>query len=185
MSSRPLVNPARRVAAAYATARVDRGGDGEMHQLEPKSPRDAAHHQTNTLPIGQLHALVAEANEEGLLFLNRLVDDWRSGANWFDQIGEALFLAYRQHKLLGVCGLNVDPYAQDRTVGRVRHLFVRRAARRTSIGRLLLETVVAEAKGRFRQLRLKTNSADADAFYRRMGFHRIRNSEHATHCVSL
>lgn len=140
--------------------------------------------KSNSLPIAELDAIIAEANEEGWLFLNRLVDEWRSGANRFDGVGEALFLAYRQGKLVGICGLNIDPYAHDPRIGRVRHLFVSRSHRRCSIGRMLIEAVRAEAKRTFRELRLTTDSRDAGAFYRRMGFQRLRNSQHATHCLS-
>lgn len=139
----------------------------------------------STLPIQQLDDLIVESNGEGVLFLNRLVDEWRSGANRFDRPGEALFLGYRRRKLVGVCGLNIDPYARDPAIGRVRHLFVSRPHRRASIGRKLIEAVLGDAKQTFRELRLRTDSAAADAFYRRLGFRPLRGSEHATHYLRI
>ena len=44
------------------------------------------------------------------------------------RIGAAMVLS--EGRLVGVCGLNVDPYLDDPSVGRVRHLYVLVAARR-------------------------------------------------------
>jgi hypothetical protein len=39
--------------------------------------------------------------------------------------GEALFVARVGERVVGVCGLNVDPYTAEPRVGRVRHLTCR------------------------------------------------------------
>jgi len=38
--------------------------------------------------------------------------------------GEALFVVKRDNCLIGVCGLNIDPYAASETTGHVRHLYI-------------------------------------------------------------
>jgi hypothetical protein len=65
--------------------------------------------------------LIAESE---LRFVRRLADDWVSVANRFDRPGEALFVARLPGQVVGVRGLNVDPYTAEPGVGRVRHLYV-------------------------------------------------------------
>jgi GNAT superfamily N-acetyltransferase len=122
------------------------------------------------LPIEQLNPLVIEAAPTGFHALSRLVTNWKSGRNRFDQPGEAIFIATHNGRIVGVCGLNRDPYLGDPTVGRVRHLYVALDRRREGIGSRLVRAILAEARGRFDRLRLRTDSPDADVFYRSLGF---------------
>jgi GNAT superfamily N-acetyltransferase len=62
-----------------------------------------------------------------------------SGTNRFNKRGEAIFAASAAGALIGVCGLNVDPYASDPRVGRVRHLYVLSGFRQLGVGRQLVE----------------------------------------------
>jgi GNAT superfamily N-acetyltransferase len=117
-----------------------------------------------------LVALVAESEQRGYQFVRRLADEWATGANRFDKPGEALFGAWVAGRLLGVCGLNIDPYVADERIGRIRHLYVLEEFRRHGIGRRLVEAVVEAARGRFTVLRLRTESALAAAFYEKLGF---------------
>src|SRR3989442_1637640 len=82
------------------------------------------------LPVDSLAALIAESEQAGLRFVRRLVEEWGTGANRFDRSGEALFAARVDGELVGVCGLNIDPYAANDRIGRLRHLYVRSAFRR-------------------------------------------------------
>jgi GNAT superfamily N-acetyltransferase len=124
----------------------------------------------DSLPIDRLSALVTEADATGFRGLVRLVEDWRSGLNRFKQPGEALFIAIEDARVVGVCGLNRDPYLSDPTVGRVRHLYVAVDHRRKGIGTQLAHAVIGAARGHFARLRLRTDSPIADAFYRSLGF---------------
>jgi GNAT superfamily N-acetyltransferase len=138
-----------------------------------------------SLPPGQLADLVAESERAGLQFVRRLQDDWHSGANRFDRPGEALFAAIDEVRLLGVCGLNVDPYSLSPRVGRVRHLYVSVAHRRQGIGSLLVREVVAAARHSFDRLRLRTNDPHAARFYEQLGFLRCEADSSATHELDL
>ena len=66
--------------------------------------------QVDELPAG-LDQLIVASTRESFRFLERLRDEWDSGANRFDECGEALFVAYFDSSLAGVCGLNRDAYA--------------------------------------------------------------------------
>ena len=76
-----------------------------------------------------LSELAREGEAEGFRFLPRLMDEWSSGANRFDQPGEAFFIVTDGGPIVAVCGLNIDPYQTDPGVARLRHLYVRRPAR--------------------------------------------------------
>ena len=129
-------------------------------------------------------ALLAESESAGYHFVRRLADEWASGANRFDRSGEALFAARIDGRLVGACGLNVDPYTRAARVGRVRHLYVLAAYRRLGVGRQLVERVLDAARGRFERLRLSTQNPAAAQLYERLGFERRAADDH-THLLEL
>ena len=73
--------------------------------------------------------LVKESQRQGFRFLQRLVQDFSSARNRFDQQGEAFFALIEKGKCVGVGGINIDPYAGDRQIGRVRRVYVSNAVR--------------------------------------------------------
>jgi GNAT superfamily N-acetyltransferase len=134
------------------------------------------------LPLGELAPLREEARRDGYRFVERLFAEWESGTNRFDGDGECLVGAFVDGTLVGIGGLNRDPFAGDAGTGRLRHLFVHEAWRRRGIGRALVEHLVAAARGRFDRLRLR--SRDARAFYVRQGFRGTAEAD-ATHIMEL
>lgn len=132
-----------------------------------------------------LEALLAESEQAGLRLVRRLVDEWASGANRFDQPGEALFTARIGGRIVGVCGLNIDPYAEAPAVGRVRHLYVLQAQRRLGVGRALVAAVLDAARGRFRCVRLRTTNPAAARLYESLGFRPSAGQPDCTHLLEL
>ncbi|MGH7375055.1 MAG: GNAT family N-acetyltransferase, partial [Candidatus Rokuibacteriota bacterium] len=124
------------------------------------------------LPAELLGPLVVESERAGLRFVRRLADEWTSGRNRFDRPGERLLEAVVDGRMIGVCGLNVDPYAGAATIGRVRHLYVLSAYRKVGVGQRLVGEVVAAAREPFGVLRLRTENPVAARLYERMGFRR-------------
>jgi GNAT superfamily N-acetyltransferase len=137
------------------------------------------------LPADRLAPLITESEASGLRFVRRLAEEWESGVNRFDRAGEALLGALRGRRLVGVCGLNVDPYAGEGRVGRVRHLYVLTAYRRHGVGRQLLGAVIAAAHGRFATLRLSTVNPEAARLYEALGFRRHAGDARCTHVLEL
>ncbi|HEY7039039.1 MAG TPA: GNAT family N-acetyltransferase [Methylomirabilota bacterium] len=135
-------------------------------------------------PADRLQALVVESERQGFRFVRRLVDEWRSGANRFDRPGEVLFAARSGPDVVGVCGLTVDPHAQDPRIGRVRHLYVLVPYRRVGVGEQLVADVIGSARGRFTRLHLRTTSAAAARLYERLGF-RPAPGPHHSHALVL
>ena len=131
--------------------------------------------------VARLHA---EAIEEGLRYVGRLINDWATGINRFDLPGESFLGAFRGNDLQGICGLNSDPYSADYAVCRLRHLYVQRDARRTGIGSALVQHLLIEAKANFRLVRVRTDSEDAAAFYLRQCFVHVTD-ETASHIKTL
>ena len=122
------------------------------------------------LPFDRVRDLLADSEAAGSRIVRRLVDEWADRANRFDRPGEALFAASFAGPLVGVCGLNVDPYAGAPRIGRVRHLYVLTGLRRRGVGRQLVARVIERASARFDALRLSTNNEAAARLYAAMGF---------------
>ena len=136
-------------------------------------------------PADCLAALVAESERQGFRFVRRLVEEWRSGANRFDRPGEVLFAARSGDDVIGVCGLNVDPYAQDPRTGRVRHLYVLALHRRAGVGEQLVADIIEMARSRFSRLHLHTTSTAAARLYERLGFRPTPGAPHHSHALEL
>ena len=135
-------------------------------------------------PTDRLAALLAESEQQGFRFVRRLVEEWESGANRFDRPGEALFVARVGNDVVGVCGLHVDPYADDPKIGRVRHLYVLVPNRRSGVGEQLVADVLEAARGRFERLHLRATNAIAARLYERLGFRRTAARDH-THVLDV
>ncbi len=134
--------------------------------------------------LAALNPLLDSSEQEGFRFLRRLYDDYVSAANRFDRPGEGLFVAWLRDRPVGMCGLNRDPFAHDDAAGRLRRLYVHPSVRRRGVGRSLVAAVVAEARGTYRILRLRTDNPAAGAFYCALGFSPAP-SETATHVLNL
>src|SRR3984893_14804035 len=65
--------------------------------------------------------LLADSLDNGHQFLQRLQTEWLSGANRFSRPGERLLAAVERNRLIGVGGINIDPYLSDTAKGRIRH----------------------------------------------------------------
>lgn len=132
-----------------------------------------------------LDPLIHEARVEGFRHLDRLRDEYVSGANRFNKPGEALFGVFIDGEMVGVGGLNRDPYDGDGGAGRVRRVYIRSSCRRDGRGRLLMEAIVGAALGHFSRITLHTDSGDAAAFYQALGFVAVATIPGATHSLSL
>lgn len=129
--------------------------------------------------------LVKESSFQGFRFVERLIRDYRSGLNCFDKPGEVLLKASLKDVVIGIGGLNQDPYFNDPKVGRLRHLYVGAAWRRCGVGRLLVNQLTDEAGQHFHLLTLRTDTLTADKFYQKLGFKIYPSWEHTTHHLQL
>lgn len=129
----------------------------------------------------ELFSLAQEARSQGQHMVERLQQEWRDETNCFQQAGESVLIAIQDERIVGVCGLNRDPYCVRDDAGRVRRLYVSADYRRQGIGRRLVETLQQRCVGVFTQLRLRTHSPEADVFYQALGFQRVNGDPCCTH----
>lgn len=128
-----------------------------------------------------LQPLAIAATEEGLAFVARTLDQWNLGTNAFDLPDEVFYLAWSGGDVIGMCGLNRDPFLGPHTdVGRLRHLYVLPTMRRLGIGSRLVAACLESGALSFARIRLRTFDAGADRFYLSVGFLRTGEPQ-ATH----
>lgn len=137
-----------------------------------------------TLPHAGFSKLAAAATAEGYSFLERMQTDWDAGKNRFSGPGEYIIGVSLGNELVAIGGLNKDPYAIEATTGRLRHLYVAAPHRRCGVGRALVDTLLSQAGSYYHRIRLRTDSAEAAAFYESYGFQPIREPD-ATHNLRL
>jgi len=128
--------------------------------------------------------LVALARDEGYLFLTRAEAEWIDGSNRFDKPGEGLFLARIGSESVGIAGLNVDPFLEDPTVGRLRRVYVAPEVRGAGIGGDLVRACIGSAASHFSRVRLRAENPDAARLYERLGFVAVEETE-ATHSIEI
>jgi GNAT superfamily N-acetyltransferase len=131
-----------------------------------------------------ISTLLAVSRGEGHNLVERLVDEW-DGSNRFDRPGEIALEARFGPRLVGVGGLNRDPYVDDPGVGRIRHLYVTPDVRGMGVGRALVIALVDHARESFERVRLRAGASDARGFYLRLGFEETPDEEDSTHQIRL
>jgi GNAT superfamily N-acetyltransferase len=132
-----------------------------------------------------LQPLVIESESGGFNFIRKLNDEYISGKNRFDKPGELLLIVEEDRKIIGVCGLNQDPYMNKAGFGRVRHLYVTKGHRNRGMGKALVQKIIEEAKDHFYILTLRTDNPTADTFYRSIGFLMDSSYNNSTHYIKL
>lgn len=136
-----------------------------------------------TLPP-DIEDLRIEATSEGFRFMEKLVNEWKSAANRFDEPGEIFAGAFENKRLVAVCGLNIDPYMADSSVARLRHLYVLKSVRRKGVASSLVRYLLDIAGMSFTNVRLFTDTTDAAIFYETLGFSRSKSST-ASHILRV
>ena len=122
-----------------------------------------------------LSELIAAANAESMRMVARLATDFEDRANRFDGLGEGLWEARSADRLIGICGLNVDPFAAPgERCGRVRRLYVLPEWRRRGVASALLEAISEHAVDHFAKLTAFTVDQGVVGFYLACGFDPVR-----------
>jgi GNAT superfamily N-acetyltransferase len=134
------------------------------------------------LPLPGIERLRSEALAEGYDFVQTLTEQWASAENRFDAPGETLCGHLDQGLLVAVGALNIDPFAGQPDMGRIRKVYVRPAWRNRGVGRALVTTLVEEARKSFRSVRLRAENANAARLYESVGFTPIANLD-ASHIL--
>lgn len=129
--------------------------------------------------------LLSESASQGFAFLKRFRYDWESGLNRFNARGEGLFCARSGGRLIGLCGLNADPFVSDPRIGRLRHVYVLERYRRRGAGEALVHHALQSARPHFDLITLRTDMPSAAAFFEALGFVRVTGQPSTTHWFRL
>jgi GNAT superfamily N-acetyltransferase len=139
----------------------------------------------------QIIPIQRAAQAEAYSFIERLIAEYASGANCFNQPGEVLFGVFNEQNLIGIGGLNCDPYSPNRpncpnhNIGRVRHIYVLPEYRRLGVARQLVTAIIAAAHGAFTALTLSTAHPSAAHLYEQLGFIPVTGEPKTTHILGL
>ncbi|MGE8205513.1 GNAT family N-acetyltransferase [Heyndrickxia sp. NPDC080065] len=134
----------------------------------------------------EIDHLLNESKEEGFLFLERLVNEYKNGTNTFTKPGEALYGVFNKDgEIIAIGGLNKDPFSNESSIGRLRRFYVSKNYRRNGIGSLLLKKILCDVKKYFTTIVLHTDTEQADRFYTSRGFCKENNMINATHYIKL
>lgn len=94
--------------------------------------------------------------------------------DWFaNRLGKSItFGAFRGAQLVGTAGLVLSDRQKEAHKGTLVGMYVCPDARRTGVGRRLVETILESAKGRLEQVQLAvvSNNTSALRLYERLGF---------------
>ncbi|WP_434637904.1 GNAT family N-acetyltransferase [Klebsiella sp. I138] len=125
-------------------------------------------------------ALRSESLAQHFNMLRRLAENWQSGKNRFNAPGEKLLGAFVGGQLVGVCGLNIDPFSSQLRTGRIRHLYISESCRRQNIGQQLLVAVITHSGTWFDFLNTHAPPS-AWPFYESLGFRPVYDEPRVTH----
>ncbi|WP_099221477.1 GNAT family N-acetyltransferase [Listeria costaricensis] len=121
--------------------------------------------------------LVQDSVDDGYSFLQRLLDEYSNGKNRFDQKDEILLGMKDGEQLVGIGGLNQDPYNEG--VIRLRHLYVMRQYRKKGRGKRLVEELLERTAAPILTLRVADQAGAS--FYERLGFKRNQTFLQTSH----
>ncbi|PEY25750.1 GNAT family N-acetyltransferase [Bacillus anthracis] len=126
--------------------------------------------QIKDLMIYEHDHLVQESKEEGFNFLIKLISEYENKINTFNKTGECLYGIFQGKKLIGIVGLNEDPYTENNKIGRLRRFYIAKDYCRIGLGKLLLNQLLSHAEKYFKVVVLHTDTKQGDAFYNANGF---------------
>ncbi|MGU3471709.1 GNAT family N-acetyltransferase [Paenibacillus sp. D51F] len=133
----------------------------------------------------ELLELARLAKKEGHRHMERLANDYLNGANRFAEPGEMLLAAWEGTSIIGIGGLNRDPYAECGRIGRVRRVYVRPEYRRNGVAKQLMSALIAAAHKNYDKLTLYTEHEPAASLYRSLGFKESPEGGRNSHSLEL
>ena len=145
---------------------------------------DATIIRSRSLPDG-FDSLLSESEASGYQFIRRVADEWTCGEDRFDRPGEALHAVEAEKKLVGVCGLSIDPHLNDPRIGRVRNVYVLAEYRGRGFGRRLVLEAIDLARGNFDLHRLRGKEPGPARIYELHGFRPISGIQDCTHILEF
>lgn len=133
----------------------------------------------NSLPDLERLAEIAMHEQHGMV--DRLLIDFREGSNTFSKPGEGLWVVRESGRAIAVGGINIDPYYDDSSLGRIRHLYVHPQFRRSGVGTDLMKLIEDSGTQYFESFQLFTTHPIASRFYEALGYERVEGRWKVSH----
>jgi len=135
----------------------------------------------NNLLSEDISKLREESIKEGFNIISRLINDYKSGKNKFNQKGEALIVCEIDDKIVGICGLNIDPINTKRA--RIRRLYVLPQFRNKKIGKKLVAELINYSINHFKTVSVNIGELNISKFYENLGFKEYDKEKGITHLL--
>ena len=133
-----------------------------------------------------LAEILEESKGLGYGMIERLIREWKSGETDFSKENEAYFAFVADGKVVGVGGVNEEPYLKIKEYGRMRHLYVLKSWRRKGIGSAIVGTTIDFAKKHYILMTLMTpKDGRSDSFYEGIGFEKCTSLNRVSHTLDL
>lgn len=124
-----------------------------------------------------LSNLLQISEADGYVQVRRLINDWESGKNRFDKLGECFYVTTDdQDQVVAVCGLSDNGEKH----GRLRRLYVHPDYRKRGIGKKLSQACIDHGLQTFENIVVNAGGEMAVRFYENWGWHQIEG-ERVTH----
>jgi len=137
--------------------------------------------KVDQLPFPGFSNLLTESLTEGYNFVQRLTHEWESGKNRFAQKSEGLYKISMKEQVVGIGGINRDPYSEPNYFGRLRRFYIMSAYRGQGIGGVLLKEILRRHENKFDAIVLRTDNEMAGLFYEKHGFVAVQGQPNYTH----
>ena len=137
----------------------------------------------NTADLKAVEGLASVAKSEGFRFLDRLLNELEAQTLELDAADNFYLCVVHDDEIVGIGGVTHDPYADGPAVGRIRHVYIHPAHRRSGLGRLLIRKIETHARDAYSVLRLRTDTPGGARFYEALGYAAVSDRA-ATHVRS-
>ena len=127
------------------------------------------------LPAG-FELLRHAAEGEAFDMLSTLATEWTNGTSRFDRNGEALVAVMDGDILVGMCGIQHDPYLPDAL--RMTRFYVRPSYRRRRVGWQIAAALLERPESQGRTITLQAPHSEAARFWEALGFMRDERDGH-------
>ena len=125
---------------------------------------------TDDLPAG-FPALRAQADAEGFRAMSRLAAEWAGDRSAF----VCLLAAMQGDRLAAIGGLTAEPEPRGQDAMRVRRLYVDPEARRSGVGRTLVNALLQEALDSVSLVTINARNTLAPPFWEALGFEAVND----------
>ena len=125
--------------------------------------------QIEDLMIYEHDYLVQESKDEGFYFLIKLISEYENKINTFNKTGECLYGIFQGEKLIGIGGLNEDPYTINNKIGRIRRFYIAKIPKER-IREVIISENYKRCEKHFNIVVLNTDTVQGDKFYTSSGF---------------